>query len=535
MDEVTKNPGPSAEAIRAELARILEHPEFHATKRMRDFLRFVVEQTLAGNARKLKGFTIATEVFGRDENFDAALDPVVRIQAGRLRRAIERYYLIAGVQDPIHIDIPKGSYVPVFSASPEPAARQRDAEAAGPISWPRILVLPFEDLAGDPEFAYFGPGLATELCIGLGHCPELRVMLSNELVPTVSEAASRPDFVVRGSVQRHGNEIKVMVQLVDAGSGEQLWVDSLKMTPHDDSLISFQENAASAITAHIAGSHGAIFRALTRKPGQSPASEMTCYQAILKGHAYHLKVDADSYRQALEGLTEAHRNDPGCGLACTLLAMLYVDNLSMEFFDVRETPLDEAVRLARDGVRLEPNHQLSRIMLARVHHLAGNLEAGLAEAEKALALHPEALLFMDVIGYMLALLGEWQRGVDVIHRAIRLNPYYRVFVRYATWLNAFRLGDYETALAESERLVGVAYFWDPLSRAATLGALGRKAESRAAIAELLAIKPDFPQRGHILIGRYVKFTELQQRIVEGLEAGGLVLEAETPSSGRSGL
>jgi adenylate cyclase len=532
MDEVTKNPGLSEEAIRAQLERILGHPEFHATEKMRDFLRFVVEQTLAGNARQLKGFTIATEVFGRDEDFDAAQDPVVRIQAGRLRRAMERYYLVAGVWDPVHIDIPKGGYVPVFGEGPvsglEPAAGQREAGAAGPASWPRILVLPFEDLTGDPEFAYFGPGLATELCIGLGHCPELRVMLSNEQFPTVPEAASRPDFVVRGSVQRHGHEIKVVVQLVAPGSGEQLWVDSLKMAPDDDSLISFQENAAAAITAHIAGAHGAIFRALTREPGQPPASEMTCYQAILKGHAYHQKVDADSYRQALEGLAEAHLRDPGCGLACTMLALLYVDNLSMEFFDVRETPLDEAMRLAREGVRLEPNHQFSRIMLARVHHIAGNLEAGLIETEKALALHPESLLFMDVIGYMLALLGEWQRGEDLIRRAIRLNPYYRVFVRYATWLNAFRLGDYEAALAESERLVGVAYFWDPLIRAATLGALGRRTDARAAVAELLAMKPEFPQRGRVLIGRYVKFPELQRRIVEGLEAGGLVLDAETP-------
>ena len=96
----------SDEEIRAQLYRILEHPEFKATARMREFLQFVVEQSLAGHARRLKGFTIAKEVFGRDESFDAAHDPVVRIQAGRLRRAIERYYLVAGGNDPIQIDIP---------------------------------------------------------------------------------------------------------------------------------------------------------------------------------------------------------------------------------------------------------------------------------------------------------------------------------------------------------------------------------------------------------------------------------------------
>jgi len=530
MDEVTKNPGLTEDAIRAQLARILEHPEFHATEKMRDFLRFVVEETLAGNARQLKGFTIAREVFGRDEDFDAAQDPVVRIQAGRLRRAMERYYLVAGGQDPVLIDIPKGGYVPVFSDGPATGAQPRLAARPrirrSPDDWPSILVLPFEDMTADEELTFLGPGLAMELCIGLGSCPELRVMLSGQQVPTVAADRPRPDFVVRGSVQRHGDDVKIVVQLIEAASSEQLWIESLKMSLLDESLISFQEHAAASITAHIAGAHGAISRALSDANNRSPAAELSCYQAILKGYAYHQKVDADAYRAAFEALRKANRQDPGCGLACSMLAMLYVDNLSMEFFDVGQTPLEEAIALSREGARLEPGNQLSRIMLSRVHLLDGDLEAGLAEAEAALALNPDSLLFLDAIGYMMALLGDWQRGEELIRKAIRLNPYYRVFVRYATWLNAFRQGDLESALAETEWLLGVGYFWDPLIRAATLGALGREAECRAAIRELLALKPDFARRGRVLIGRFVKFPELQEKIIDALEAGGLAFDPD---------
>ena len=118
MDELTSQASMPDEAILEQLDRILRHEEFHATDKMRDFLRFVVEETLTGNARLLKGFTIAREVFGRGKDFDAALDPVVRIQAGRLRRAMERYYLTAGRRDPVLIEIPKGGYVPVFAAGP---------------------------------------------------------------------------------------------------------------------------------------------------------------------------------------------------------------------------------------------------------------------------------------------------------------------------------------------------------------------------------------------------------------------------------
>ncbi|MEJ2207166.1 MAG: adenylate cyclase, partial [Gemmatimonadota bacterium] len=92
------------DAIRRQLDRILASPEFHATDKMRAFLRFVVDEKLAGRTHRLKGYTVAVEVFGRAKDFDATNDPIVRIQAGRLRRALERYYLVAGDRDPILID-----------------------------------------------------------------------------------------------------------------------------------------------------------------------------------------------------------------------------------------------------------------------------------------------------------------------------------------------------------------------------------------------------------------------------------------------
>ena len=99
---------PSPEEVQAQLERILGHRDFEASGRTREFLRFVVEETLAGRRHRLKGYTIAVEVFGRAKDFDANLDPIVRIQAGRLRRALERYYLVAGGDDPVLITVPKG-------------------------------------------------------------------------------------------------------------------------------------------------------------------------------------------------------------------------------------------------------------------------------------------------------------------------------------------------------------------------------------------------------------------------------------------
>jgi len=108
-------PPPTPEAIRTQLGRILASPEFQLPERGRAFLRYVVEEALAGRAKRIKAYSIAVEVFGRDEGITPD-DPVVRIEAARLRRALERYYLVAGQRDPVRIDIPKGSYVPIFTS-----------------------------------------------------------------------------------------------------------------------------------------------------------------------------------------------------------------------------------------------------------------------------------------------------------------------------------------------------------------------------------------------------------------------------------
>ena len=120
-----------------------------------DFLNFVVQQTLAGNSAEIEGFTVATRVFGRGQDFDQAVDPIVSIQANKLRRALERYYLVAGQKDLVHIDIPKGAYFPVFT--------DRMSSRVEGKSWPTIFIRPFLNLTGDKALDWLGVGFASEL------------------------------------------------------------------------------------------------------------------------------------------------------------------------------------------------------------------------------------------------------------------------------------------------------------------------------------------------------------------------------------
>jgi adenylate cyclase len=132
-----------ADLIQAQLERIAASSAFDASARNCAFLRFIVEETLADRGDRIKAYTIGTNVLQRDAGFDPQADPIVRIEASRLRRSLERYYLIAGKNDPIRIDIPKGGYVASFQRLPslrEDDATHQDAAASElPQAEPPIL------------------------------------------------------------------------------------------------------------------------------------------------------------------------------------------------------------------------------------------------------------------------------------------------------------------------------------------------------------------------------------------------------------
>ena len=148
---------------------MLASPHFDASERNRDFLTYVVETTLAGHADRIKAYTIATEVFGRGPKFDPQLDSIVRIEAGRLRRSLERYYLTDGRTSRLRIDIPRGGYAPNF-VSAEPAVLSQCP--AGP---PRILVTAFEEEGDQSAFPSFTRGFTRSLVVALTRFAGLRV------------------------------------------------------------------------------------------------------------------------------------------------------------------------------------------------------------------------------------------------------------------------------------------------------------------------------------------------------------------------
>jgi hypothetical protein len=106
-----------------QLERILASPGLESAPSLRRLLRYVVEETLEGRGGSLKEYTLGTSVFGRGEHFNPRIDPIVRVQARNLRTRLAQYYAGPGVSDAVIIELPKGTYVPVFHFQAEPEHR----------------------------------------------------------------------------------------------------------------------------------------------------------------------------------------------------------------------------------------------------------------------------------------------------------------------------------------------------------------------------------------------------------------------------
>jgi len=525
QDKQNQNPTPDVEMIQRQLERVLTSKEFQATERQRNFLQFVVVETIAGRHGEIKGYTVATRVFGRGDDFDQATDPLVSIQANKLRRALERYYLVAGKQDPVRIDIPKGTYVPVFyehTGIDEVAAEGgKVSDMTVSDSWPSLRIMPFKNLTGNPEKDFMGMGLATELAVEVASFQEINVSFPREGQKATSDSKSR--FVMNGYIYEDSTGIKVTAHLTDTKTGKQIWGETIRAEVEAIKLLNFQGKVAREIAAKTTGEFGVIPKVLVGESKNKPLQELNTYEAMLQYQEFDQTPSPENFIRAMEALNVAANTAPDCGFVWSLLARLHALIYSFEIPGF-EDPLEKAIEFAEEGVRISPNSQKTLGTLAFVHFLGNELSSALRDVNRAIELNPNSLIILDGLGYIMTLLGEWERGTALIKKVISLNPYYRPSVHYALWLDCVRQKNYERAYLETMGLKSPAVFWYPLAKATTLGLLGRIEEGEKFVNKLLELKPDFPSRGRVLIGHYIKFNDLIERVIDGLNKVGLRIE-----------
>ena len=512
-----------------QLQRILTSPEFTATKSQRKFLNFVVLETLAGNGDDIKGFTVATRVFGRGDDFDQAIAPIVSIQANKLRRALERYYLVVGHNDPIFINIPKGTYIPVFTQT---VPQKPNTEALigtsrkGVIdeSWPTILIHSFLNLTSDASLDWLGLGFASELRMEMTSNKDIQVIKDIPGGGNGWAADTIARFVIDGEILNDIKGLKIIVTLTDTLSNLQIWSKGLNCGSDPSQLIAFQKKIVMTVAAQIGCEKGIIANTILTESTDKAPEQLKTYEAILRFLEHEQAPTEEGFIQALYGLEHAKKLEPLCSKVWSMLARLYIIIYSLEIpgFVLGDVK-NKAVSYAEKGAKLAPDSQFSHTILAFVRLITDETAAAKKEAHLAYELHPESAVLLDLIGYVMALSGDWEQGTELIRKAIRRNPYYRDHTHHVLWANWIRQKDYEQAYQETMHFRSPEIFWEPLIKASTLGNLGRLEEGRKSIEDLLTLKPDFPSRGRILIGRFIKFKSIAESTVDGLKKCGLEL------------
>jgi TolB-like protein len=469
---------PTESEVRSQLARILSSSEFDVPKRARKFLAYIVEEAIGGRGDRIKGFSIAVEVFGRDSSFDAQTDPVVRIEAGRIRRALERYYLVAGQNDPITITVPKGGYVPAFNrngpalilepSGGQPLAARDEKSAVKAPRWkqvmlaasglvvlvlitlyamwgteqpanmptsstsvvpdvPRLTVLPFDDLSGTGRSKIIARGLTDKVIEHVSKFKEIVVIAGRSPDPaaeTPVSGAVETGYALSGGVRLDGDKLRLTSRLVNQDDGSVLWAESYSEDLEVRNLVDLETNVARAVATALAHPYGVIFRSDASKAANVPPDDWEAYQCTLAYYGYRADLNPQSHASVQSCLKRAVERFPGYATAWALLSLTYIDELRFRYRIKAPSPapVDLAMEAARRAVELDPQNVrgLQAEMLA--FFFRGDVETALSIGARAVEINPSDPELSAEYGLRLALAGEWKHGCDLVAESVRRNP-----------------------------------------------------------------------------------------------------------------
>ncbi len=240
--------------VHVELDRLVSSRELRGAKALADLLRYCVQQTLENNVQQLKEYWIGVNVFRRGEEFDPAADPIVRVQARRLRHKLELYYRSNSTHE-VTILLRKGAYLTEFHVAPiEPNA---NGSAAAPAPITSVAVLPIADLSSDPENRSFCDGLMDELIHALAEAGELLVVARTSLLQyrntliDIRDIGQQlgADAIIEGSVVREASRRRVSIRLIDARTGYALL--SWQADADTSEAITVQESLAQNFVSNM--------------------------------------------------------------------------------------------------------------------------------------------------------------------------------------------------------------------------------------------------------------------------------------------
>ena len=486
-------PRTSEKAIRQQLDRILSSATFQQVERLKRFVSFIVTEGAAGRGDELKEYVVGVQVFGKESSFDPRTDPIVRVQARRLRARLSRYYHDEGQHDELIIELPKGGYAPVF--------KRRETRAAAPPSLTTALasrntiaVVPFADHSENGDLDYFCAGLTQELIFRLTRLRGLRVVASDAGEPDARHGAA---MALRGSVRRSNDAVRVTTHLVDIASGSHLWSDSLN-APLGDS-VEAQDGIAKAI---VDGLQPDRLRRGEFGWGQKPIENLAAHNLYLQGR-YHLNQRTEEgLVRAVEFFEKAIIEDPQYAEAHSGLS----DGYGLLAHYGVLGPADvwaKAASSAATAVLLDGNSAEARTSLAHVKSTQDwDWQSAEREFQRAITLDPKYATAHHWYGIScLVPMGRLDDALEQMTLAQSLDPVSSIIARDVAVVHYFRR-DFGAALEQCDHTIELNPHFAPayLTLSLVQEQQGDLEEALAALERAVSLSPLSP-RMHGALGR----------------------------------
>jgi len=476
------------QAVRNQLQGILASTTFQQVDRLKRFLTFIVEEALAGRRNELKEYVIGVQVFGKEESFDPRTDPIVRVQARRLRAKLFRYYREEGRADEWIVELPKGGYAPTLKRRDTPVLVRRSIAAAF-ASRNTIVVAPFADHTAARNLDYFCKGLREEIIHHLTRFPNLRILASD-----TAEASGA--LLISGSVRHSGQVVRITAQLIDGTSGSYVWSESVDADLDD--AIGGQQAVAESIVKKLDLELGDRSQAASRRPTENLAA----HNLYLQGR-YHLNQRTeDGLRKAVDFFEKALVEDAQYALAHSGLADAYG---LLAHYGVRG-PAEvwtKAAASAASAVMLDEHSAEAHTSLAHVRSTQDWDWAGAEqEFQRAIAANPRyATAHHWYAMSCLAPLGRLDEARDEMMIAQSLDPVSSIVARDLAVIHFYRR-DFETALEQCDHTIELNAHFAPAYW--ILGVIQEQRkdfdESAAAFQRAVHLSPETP-RMHGALGR----------------------------------
>ena len=399
-------------------------------------------------------------------------------------------------------NIPKPVQVYHWSkAADDPAPDMARAEGALPLSdRPSIVVLPFENISGDPEQEYFSDGITEDIITELSRFRSLFVIARNSSFHYKDQSPKVQDvgrelgvrYVVEGSVRKAGNRVRVTAQLVEAETGNHIWAERWDRELED--IFAVQDELVRTIVSTVGGRIDAIGKARATRKSEA---HLRAYDFYLRAAAAEDGNTKEDYQRARQYLERAIELDPGLAMAHHHLSLVNFFEWMTHWVDDRDMAFAAALNAENTAVAIDDTDSRIHAQLGQLHHHRRSFDEAGQDFEKAIRLNPNDFQAMALYGNYLTAIGNPEDAIEQFDQAIRLNPIEPSWIRWLRGVACFTAERYDEAIADLrsiKRPINEVRGW----LAASYAGAGRLEEARATLEEFLRVAEEdmaiFPGR-----------------------------------------